>query len=80
MINDFRQQLVSGAADFDSLASKESHCSSAKRGGDLGGFGRGQMQAPFEKATYALKVDSGKYRIPPGWFQLLAEKDGFHIS
>jgi len=58
MINNFRQQLVSGKADFDSLASKESHCSSAKRGGDLGEFGRGQMQAPFEQATYALKVIS----------------------
>jgi NIMA-interacting peptidyl-prolyl cis-trans isomerase 1 len=56
MINDFRQQLTSGRADFDSLATKESHCSSAKRGGDLGEFGRGQMQAPFEEATYALKV------------------------
>lgn len=56
MINEFRQQIVSGRADFNSLATKESHCSSAKRGGDLGEFGRGQMQAPFEQATYALKV------------------------
>lgn len=56
MISKFREQLVSGKADFEALASKESHCSSAKRGGDLGEFGRGQMQAPFEEATYALKV------------------------
>lgn len=54
-IQQFQQQL-SGKADFASLASQESHCSSAKRGGDLGEFGPGQMQKPFEEATYALKV------------------------
>lgn len=55
-IQHFQQQLTSGQADFASLASQESHCSSAKRGGDLGDFGPGQMQKPFEDATYALKV------------------------
>jgi hypothetical protein len=42
----FRVQLVSGdpspeelAGRFADLASSESHCSSAKRGGDLGHFG-----------------------------------------
>jgi NIMA-interacting peptidyl-prolyl cis-trans isomerase 1 len=55
-IQAFRQQLVSGQADFVALASVESDCSSARRGGDLGKFGPGQMQQPFEEATYALKV------------------------
>ena len=55
-IQQFHQQLTSGKADFASLANQESHCSSAKRGGDLGEFGSGQMQKPFEEATYALKV------------------------
>ncbi|KAK8811499.1 hypothetical protein WA158_003233 [Blastocystis sp. Blastoise] len=41
---------------FMDLASRESDCSSARRGGDLGFFGRGQMQRPFEEASFALKV------------------------
>ncbi|OWM66432.1 peptidyl-prolyl cis-trans isomerase Pin1 [Punica granatum] len=52
----FREDVVSGKAKFEDLAARHSDCSSAKRGGDLGPFGRGQMQKPFEEATFALKV------------------------
>ncbi|XP_015581824.2 peptidyl-prolyl cis-trans isomerase Pin1 [Ricinus communis] len=52
----FREDIVSGKAKFEDIASRFSDCSSAKRGGDLGPFSRGQMQKPFEDATYALKV------------------------
>ncbi|KAA8536033.1 hypothetical protein F0562_028511 [Nyssa sinensis] len=51
-----REDIISGEAKFDDVASRYSDCSSAKRGGDLGPFGRGQMQKPFEEATYTLKV------------------------
>ncbi|KAE8680917.1 Peptidyl-prolyl cis-trans isomerase Pin1 [Hibiscus syriacus] len=51
-----REDIVSGKAKFDEVASRYSDCSSAKRGGDLGSFGRGQMQKPFEDASYSLKV------------------------
>ena len=51
MIQQYRQQISSGAADFGTLASTESHCSSAKRGGDLGPFGPGQMQKAFEDVS-----------------------------
>jgi len=51
-----RDSILSGKEDFARLAQTESDCSSARKGGDLGWFGRGQMQKPFEEATYALKV------------------------
>ena len=41
--------------EFEALASQVSDCSSAKRGGDLGLFGRGQMQKPFEDASFSLQ-------------------------
>lgn len=56
IIEGYREQLVSGKATFEDLASKFSDCSSAKKGGDLGIFGRGAMQKPFEDASFALKV------------------------
>jgi peptidyl-prolyl cis-trans isomerase NIMA-interacting 1 len=43
-------------ATFEELARTESDCSSAKRGGDLGFFGRRKMQPPFETASFALEV------------------------
>ncbi len=42
---------------FAELAGHESDCSSAKRGGDLGHFGRGKMQPPFEHASFSLAID-----------------------
>ncbi|KFQ43173.1 Peptidyl-prolyl cis-trans isomerase NIMA-interacting 1, partial [Nestor notabilis] len=50
------QKIKSGEEDFESLASQFSDCSSAKAGGDLGVFGRGQMQKPFEDASFALRA------------------------
>jgi peptidyl-prolyl cis-trans isomerase NIMA-interacting 1 len=43
-------------ATFEELARTESDCSSAKRGGDLGFFGRRKMQPAFEEASFALEI------------------------
>eukprot|EP00058_Branchiostoma_floridae_P016168 XP_002601656.1 hypothetical protein BRAFLDRAFT_114914 [Branchiostoma floridae] len=56
LLNDFRQRIVSGEVTLAVLAATESDCSSARKGGDLGFFGPGQMQKPFEEATFKLKV------------------------
>jgi len=52
----YRDAVANGEATFADVAKKVSDCSSAKRGGDLGEFGPGQMQRAFEDATYALKI------------------------
>eukprot|EP01102_Stenamoeba_stenopodia_P004605 TRINITY_DN1490_c0_g1_i2.p1 TRINITY_DN1490_c0_g1~~TRINITY_DN1490_c0_g1_i2.p1 ORF type:complete len:156 (+),score=31.20 TRINITY_DN1490_c0_g1_i2:41-508(+) len=51
----FMEQLNRGES-FENIATTESDCSSAKRGGDLGFFGRGSMQKPFEDAAFGLSV------------------------
>lgn len=56
MVIGYIQKIKSGEEDFESLASQFSDCSSAKARGDLGPFSRGQMQKPFEDASFALRT------------------------
>ena len=53
---EFRSQIADGGITFEELASTESDCSSYKRGGDLGPFGRGKMQKEFEAAAYVAAL------------------------
>ncbi|KAH7408614.1 hypothetical protein DE146DRAFT_629509 [Phaeosphaeria sp. MPI-PUGE-AT-0046c] len=45
-----------GGKSLSELATTESDCSSARKGGDLGFFGRGDMQKEFENAAFALET------------------------
>ncbi|EGC30332.1 hypothetical protein DICPUDRAFT_157953 [Dictyostelium purpureum] len=53
---EYKKMIDSGKNKFEDLAKKYSDCSSAKRGGDLGHFKRGQMQKPFENCSFSLQV------------------------
>ncbi|XP_041982846.1 putative peptidyl-prolyl cis-trans isomerase dodo [Aricia agestis] len=71
LLKSYRKQIVANDESFADLASKYSDCSSAKRGGDLGSFGRGQMQPTFEEEAFKLKV--GQLSKP------VETDSGFHI-
>ena len=62
-------QLKKGKS-FADLARKHSTCPSAKKGGDLGEFKKGQMVSQFDKAVF-----SGETIVP----QLVKTKFGWHI-
>ena len=56
ILNDVKGDPKELRATFEELAKTESDCTSAKRGGDVGFFGRKKMQPNFEKASFALHV------------------------
>eukprot|EP00761_Pharyngomonas_kirbyi_P000309 gb/GECH01000309.1/.p1 GENE.gb/GECH01000309.1/~~gb/GECH01000309.1/.p1 ORF type:complete len:161 (+),score=40.39 gb/GECH01000309.1/:1-483(+) len=56
MISEFLRDIQNGSATFESIAEKYSDCNSAKRQGDLGTFGKGKMQKPFEDAAFSLNI------------------------
>ncbi|KAL9649439.1 hypothetical protein ABK040_016221 [Willaertia magna] len=59
LLQEYRDEIFNAPdlnEKFKELASQFSDCSSAKRGGDLGFFTRGQMQKPFEDVSFSLQV------------------------
>lgn len=66
LINEYMEQINHAEdrfAKLKELASMYSDCSSAKAGGDLGPFGRGQMQKPFEDAAFSLQPGELAYPV-----------------
>ncbi|KAI0455406.1 peptidyl-prolyl cis-trans isomerase ssp-1 [Xylaria acuta] len=55
IIEGYEQKIRSGGTTLGELAMSESDCSSARKRGDLGYFGKGDMQQEFEEAAFALQ-------------------------
>lgn len=57
-LKDYEQKIRQEGVDaaFPKYAHERSDCSSFSKNGDLGFFGPGQMQRPFEEASFALQV------------------------
>lgn len=52
----YQGRILGGEISLGDLAATESDCSSHAQNGDLGFFGKGQMQPSFEEAAFDLNV------------------------
>lgn len=55
IMQNHESKIRSGATSLGDLAVTESDCSSARKRGDLGFFGKGDMQKEFEEASFNLQ-------------------------
>ena len=55
LLKGYETQIKSGETTLGDLAVSESDCTSARKRGDLGFFGKNKMQKEFEEAAFALQ-------------------------
>ncbi|KAL4785532.1 hypothetical protein BJX76DRAFT_324474 [Aspergillus varians] len=55
ILRGYQERILGGEIRLGDLATTESDCSSARKNGDLGFFGHGEMQKEFEEAAFALQ-------------------------
>ena len=67
----YQSRILSGSITLAELAASESDCNSARKHGDLGYFGRGEMQPEFEEAAFKLKVGE----VSP----IVSSQSGLHL-
>lgn len=53
---EYVQEKLKSGESFESLAEMFSECDSSKKGGSLGRFPEGTMDAAFERALYKMKT------------------------
>ena len=70
--NEVKQGLDNGKG-FASLARAYSTCSSAKKGGDLGEFKKGDMVKPFDQAVFTSGSEDQPYIGP------IKTRFGYHL-
>ncbi|KAF8543096.1 hypothetical protein BDD12DRAFT_271548 [Trichophaea hybrida] len=66
ILSEFERRIRAGELSLADLAASESDCSSARKRGDLGLFGRGEMQAEFEDAAFALQPGEMSHIVETG--------------
>jgi peptidyl-prolyl cis-trans isomerase C len=49
---------IEGGADFAAVAREHSQCPSARRGGELGEFGRGEMVREFDTVVFSAPLNT----------------------
>ncbi len=64
-IREIMTQVKNDPIKFAQIAQQRSDCGSCSRGGDLGFFGKGEMQRPFEEASMSMPLSL--YTSPSIW-------------
>jgi len=67
------KKLLDSGTNFAQLAKKHSICPSAKKGGDLGEFRKGDMVKPFDQAVFKNGSEDKDYLGP------IKTRFGYHL-